>query len=119
MIKVICIVENSLLKYIKVTGHADNKNQKIIVCTAVSCLIRTACDITRRLIGVDSYIDAPNPGYVVLKVNNIENCLKEKYIGITDYLIYGLIGVKHDFPDSIKLKINNKEWYDGSQKRWW
>ncbi len=38
---------------------------------------------------------------------------------VTDFFLVGLIAVAKDFPEAIKLKINNKDWYNGTQERWW
>jgi len=119
LIEVICITEDSYLTYLKVSGHASKDRNNTIICSAVSCLTRTVCEITTRLKGVSSKCSAPNPGDVLLTIERVNENIKDRFCGITDYLLIGIIGVVRDYPDSVTLKINNKEWYDGSQKRWW
>ena len=104
---------------LKIIGHASNSNNNEIICASVSCLSRTVCDITTRLNGISSEFRAPRPGNIMLKIHSVDNCIQEKFSGITDFFLVGIIGLKKDYPESIKLKINNKEWYDGSQERWW
>ncbi|MGL1891922.1 MAG: ribosomal-processing cysteine protease Prp [Spirochaetaceae bacterium] len=119
MINIICNTNNSLIVFLEVNGHASNNINNNVICAAVSCLTRTVCEITTRLKGVTSDCSAPNPGNVMLSIHNVEITVQEMFSGVTDFLLIGLIGIKRDYPESIKLKINNKEWYDGSQKRWW
>jgi uncharacterized protein len=104
--------------FLDVSGHA-NDNNKEVICAAVSCLTRTVCEITTRLSGVTSKCSASKPGNVCLEIDDIGIDIQEMFSGITDFLLYGLIGIKRDYPESIKLNIDKKEWYDGSQKRWW
>ncbi len=119
MISIDCKTKDSIIKFVEVSGHAENHDTKTIVCSAVSCLIRTVCEIVSRNSCIDSECQAADPGEVVLKVHDFKNNVQDKLSGVTDFLLFGLIGIKRDYPESIKLKINNKEWYDGSQKRWW
>ena len=119
MISVTCITDFSIVKSFEVLGHSSGSEDDKIICAAVSCLTRTAGEIITRLNGVVSEFCAPEPGSVVLLVHNYKECIQDKLSGITDFLLFGLIGIIRDYPGSIKLKINNKEWYDGSQKRWW
>ena len=118
MINILCGTENSLLEFLNVSGHAQGSKQNV-VCSAVTCLTRTALEITTRLRGITINSSAPDPGIVKLEIVNIENDIQDKVSGITDFLLIGLIGIKRDFPEYVKLEINDKEWYDGSQKRWW
>ncbi len=119
MINITCETRASNIKYFEVLGHAGGSDNEKIICAAVSCLTGTACEIISRLNGVISEFCAPKPGYVKLCVHSFEESVQEKLSGITDFLLFGLVGIIRDNPGSIKLKINNKEWYDGSQKRWW
>lgn len=108
-----------MIKNLEVLGHASSSIDNKVICAAVSCLSRTVCDIATRLKGVKSDFSAPMAGNVMLNIHDVDSCVQERFSGITDYFLIGIIGIKLDYPESIKLKINNKEWYDGSQKRWW
>lgn len=119
MIHVICNIENSVIKLLEVSGHSCGGKNDVIICAAVSCLSRTVCEIVTRMNGVSSDCKASAPGDVVLSLHNYKKIDRDRLFGITDFLIFGMIGIKRDYPESIKLNINNKEWYDGSQKRWW
>lgn len=119
MIHVICLTKDSNIKYLELSGHASGNHENEVICAAVSCLTRTVCEITTRLNGVISECNAPEPGSLILKINKIDKSIQERFYGITDFLLIGIIGIVKDYPESITLKINNKEWYDGSQKRWW
>lgn len=119
MVLISCDIKDGHLVHLKVDGHAGNDENGRIACAAISCLTRTICDMTERLIGVTSVCSAPEPGNVVLDINNIDNCLYEMFSGVTDFFIYGIIGVKMDYSNAVQIKINNKEWYNGSQERWW
>ena len=119
MIEVSCVTYNSMIKSLEIVGHASNSNNNDIICAAVSCLSRTVCDITTRLNGINSELRAPKAGNIMLKIHDIDNCIHGRFSGITDFFLIGIIGIKKDYPESIKLKINNKEWYNGSQERWW
>jgi len=118
LITVTCFLVNSCINSLNVSGHASSYNNKVI-CAAVSVLTRTVCEITCRLKGVASECIAHEPGNVSLNINNIDDEVQERYKGITDFFLIGLIGIKSDSPESIKININNKEWYNGSQERWW
>lgn len=119
MIQVICKTDNSNITYLEVTGHASNSSKNALICASVSCLTRTVCEIISRMNGVDSICSAPDPGNVVLEIYDIKKSIQEHLSGITDFYLLGIIGIINDYPESIILKINNKEWYDGSQERWW
>lgn len=119
MINISCNTESSIIKFIEVEGHATDVENKKIICAGVSCLTRTVCEIITRLKGVTSSCEVSKPGNVMLKLHDVDEGVQERIAGITDFLIFGLIGIKRDYPDSLKLKINNKEWYNGTQKRWW
>ncbi len=119
MISVTCNTDSSIIKFIEILGHSSGSDDDKIICAAVSCLTRTACEIMTRLNGVVSEFYASEPGSVVLLVHDYKKSVQDKLSGISDFLLLGLIGIIRDYPESIKLKINNKEWYDGSQKRWW
>lgn len=112
-------MEKSGLKRVEVFGHASNTSENSVICAAVSCLSRTVGEIASRLNGVSSCFEAPKHGELLLTVNSIDESVHERFCGITDFFIIGIIGVVRDYPESIKLKINNKEWYNGSQERWW
>ncbi len=119
MIQVICVTEYSNIKYLELSGHATGNQENAIICAAVSCLTRTVCELASRLKGVTSECSAPEPGNIMLNIHNIDKNIQERFFGITDFLLIGIIGIIRDYPESITLKINSKEWYDGSQKRWW
>ncbi len=119
MIDVRCTVDLSIIKSLVVTGHAEFSSNNKIVCAAVSTLVRTLCELVTRYNGVVADCDAPEPGNVMLKIHNVDDMFLDGMSAVTDFFLVGLIAVAKDFPEAIKLKINNKDWYNGTQERWW
>lgn len=64
--------------------------------------------------GVDALCLAPRPGELEISVTDFPIDVKGHLTGITDFLLKGLCDTVTDYPDSLKLNINNKEWYNGS-----
>ena len=118
MILVSCNVLDGILMDLKISGHAKGRSS-VEVCAGVSCLSRTVCEIVSRMGDVFSKCETTGPGDIVLEIHNVKKTVQGRMSGVTDFLLFGIIGLVRDYPDTVKLKINNKEWYDGSQKRWW
>ena len=117
MINAQVYIESSVLTKVLVTGHADS-NAKI-VCAGVSSLVRTLCELVSRYKKVVSSCEATKPGEVMLVIHSFDISIQGELVGVTDFFLLGLIALANDSPESIKLQINNKEWYDGYKERWW
>ena len=107
MIKIkIRINSKGFLEYFKAEGHALlNRNDKDIVCAAVTSILRTLINLLNDESGVTISGKADKPGKLSMIIIKYDNAKVERLIAVSDFVIKGLTDISKEYPDNVKIDI--------------
>jgi uncharacterized protein YsxB (DUF464 family) len=101
---------NSVIKSLKAEGHAmSGKKGTDIVCSAVTCLLRTAANLLSNEKNIIVEGSAEKPGKMKMLLVKYPEEKAVWLSGVTEFLKKGIIDLEKEFPDKINVNIRNIE----------
>jgi uncharacterized protein YsxB (DUF464 family) len=92
------------LRRLQARGHSFLKNRDYsVACAAVSCLLRTAAGLFEA--EMDSRISLPLEGNMDITIGKIPASLRERFRGITDFLVCGLVRISEEAPEELSVQV--------------
>ena len=87
-------------------GHALRQGKEFSpVCAAVTVLFRTAASLFEAETELKSRISLPAAGQILMEIESIPAAHKERYRGITDFLVFGLLQISRDTPEELEVQF--------------
>lgn len=79
-----------------------------ISCAAATSLLRTCARLLAAQPELEVEAEAPHPGEMYLLLRKPPKAFVDWIRGTTDYMLCGLKDLKTEYPDNLKLEINDK-----------
>jgi uncharacterized protein YsxB (DUF464 family) len=108
MINIEIVLDNNLLKYCRIKGHAYAGGKgKDIVCAAVSVLARTALDVLAGQDGISLHYAAKKPGEFFLEIVGYAETERAFLAGVGTFLTVGFDSITREYPKHCWLSVNS------------
>ncbi len=99
--------KNNTIKSFKASGHAlFSKFGSDIVCAAVTCLLRTTANLLNNEKKIKVRGKSEEPGQMEMFLIKYPEDRQEWIIGITDFLIKGLLDLEKEYPKRLNINID-------------
>jgi hypothetical protein len=70
--------------------------------------LRTAAGLFEAESGTDARISLPAEGSMDITIGKIPVSLRERFRGITDFLVYGLVRISQEAPEDLSIQVLNQ-----------
>ncbi|MDR2792326.1 MAG: ribosomal-processing cysteine protease Prp [Treponema sp.] len=107
MINIEIVLDNDLLKYCRIKGHAyAGSKGKDVVCAAVSVLARTALEVLAGQDGISLHYEAKKPGEFFLEIVGYNETEKAFLFSVGTFLMVGFDSITREYPKHCWLSVN-------------
>ena len=102
--------DNNVLKHLTVSGHSGYAGKgSDIVCASVSCLVQTGYIAVKRILSDNvrliKDINDKDKNVFEYEITKYPEHLKDMLIGITTFLMTGLLEISRQYKENVKINI--------------
>ncbi len=99
--------QDGCLKEFRASGHSGgSEGGGNIVCASATTLLRTAA----KLLHADEHLrtngEAPEAGQMWFSILDIPSARVKWVQGVTDFLVGGLLDLRHSYPEELSIEIS-------------
>lgn len=97
--------DKGCLSVLEAEGHSLKRGGDFSAeCAAVTCLVRTAAAVCEAEPALGARVSLPGEGRFSLRIAGVPASLRERFRGITDFLVSGLERISQDAPEELAIQ---------------